>query len=281
MSDASTEQRDDSRFRAFINHGGFWRFLLVLVVYLTVYIGSGKIIGAVGGHFAHDDVLSGPGAVFVQITASLIVGAVVLLGFGAYMGWLREVFARQPVYRSWWMWLAPVIVVVPILLRLLGISWGDIPVGVIVLVLATGLLIGFVEELVYRGFGIKMLRDGGHGELAVAALSSLLFALSHTANLLSGQSITTVAPTVLYTFAFGVLMYLSLRSIGFLAGVVILHGLTDPTGILASGGVDKVATGNGPNAFLSGAGFATFVVIAAGVVLLIFVRGNARQPAES
>ena len=82
----------------------------------------------------------------------------------------------------------------------------------VALVLATGLLIGFVEELLTRGIGVKMLRDAGHGEWAVAALSSLVFALLHTASTCSpARRSRPSAFTIIYTFAFGVLMYLTLR----------------------------------------------------------------------
>ena len=145
----------------------------------------------------------------------------------------------------------------------------------VVFLLATGLLIGFVEELAYRGLGVKMLRDGGHGEWAVAALSSLVFGLSHLANLINGQSFATVGSTVVYTIAFGVLMYLSMRVTGFLVGAMILHGLTDPTTILATGAVDELKTTTAAaNGFLSGAAGWTFLLILAGYVLLIFIRGR-------
>ena len=188
-------------------------------------------------------------------------------------------FARQPIYRSWWMWLAPVVVLTPVLLRVLGVDWGRDGVDVVALVLVTGALVGFVEELLTRGIGVKMLRDGGHGEWAVAALSSLAFALLHSVNLLTGQPLTTVAFTVVYTFAFGVLMYLSLRSIGFLVGAMVLHGLTDPTTILAVGGLDELKVA-GSNGLLDAAGFATFPLIAVGFLLLVFIRGRvpARRP---
>jgi len=144
----------------------------------------------------------------------------------------------------------------------------------VVAVLATGLLIGFVEELAYRGIGVTMVRRGGHGEWVVAAVTSLFFGLSHLANLLAGQSLATVGPTVIYTIAFGALMYLTMRSTGFLVGAMVLHGLTDPTGILATGALDEVKTGTAANSLLTAAGGFTFVVILGGYVLLIFVRGR-------
>jgi hypothetical protein len=147
-------------------------------------------------------------------------------------------------------------------------------------VLVSGLLVGFVEEFLNRGIGVRMLRDGGHGEWAVAALSSLVFALSHAVNLLGGQAVSTVAVTVVYAFAFGVLMYLTLRTTGFLVGAMILHGLTDPTTILAVGAVDEVATGHETNDLLNAAGLFTAPLVLIGLVLLIFIRGRVPAPGD-
>ena len=272
MSDAGA--RDAHGLRGFLNRGGFWRLVVLLVAYLVVYVGGGALIGLLGGHYTDDDLLSSTGSVFFQVTAGLFVGAVVLLALSAYLGWTGEMFGRQPIYRSWWMWAGPLIVATPIVLRLLGIDWGGPSPAVVTLVLASGLLVGFVEELAYRGYAVKMLRDGGHGERAVAVLSSLVFALSHSVNLLSGQSIRTVGPTVVYTFSFGVLMYLTLRTTGFLVGAMILHGMTDPTTILAVGGVDKLKVGTASNGFLTSAGLFTALLVLAGIVLVFFVRGR-------
>ena len=260
--------------RGFVNRGGLWRLLVVVVVYLAVYLGAGWIGSQISGDFGDDDLLSSVGSVFFQLTVSLIVGAIALAAFSRYMGWAPELFGRQPIYRSRWMWIAPITVLTPIVLRVLGIDWGEHAFDVVALVLVSGLLIGFVEELLYRGISVKMLREGGHGEWVVAALSSLVFALSHSLNLLGGQSIGTVAPTVGYTFAFGVLMYLTMRVTGFLIYAMLLHGLTDPTTFLATGGVDKVATGSSSTGLLAAAGLVTFLLIVIGYVLLIFVRGR-------
>jgi hypothetical protein len=108
----------------------------------------------------------------------------------------------------------------------------------------------------------------------VAPLSSLVFALSHSVNLLNGQKVTTVAFTVVYTFAFGVLMYLSMRVIGFLVAAMVLHAATDPTTILAVGGVDELRTRAKTNDLFEAAGFVTFPLILTGFVLLIFIRGR-------
>ena len=268
------DTRGDTGLRGFMNSGGLWRLLAFLIVYFAIYLGAGFVFGVLGDHYVDDDLLSSVGSVFFQVAGSLLVGGLVLVAFSSYLGWTHEMFGRQPVYRSWWMWLGPLIVATPILLRVFGLDWGEHGADVVVFVLTTGLLIGFVEELNFRGFAVKMLRDAGHGEWAVAALSSLLFALSHSINLLSGQSITTVGPTIIYTFAFGVLMYLTLRSFRFLVAAMVLHGLTDPTTILATGDLDKATDQAQLDGLLAGAAAATLLLIAAGFMLLIFIRGR-------
>ena len=105
---------------------------------------------------------------------------------------------------------------------------------------ATGLLIGFAEEILTRGIVVKMMRDAGHGEWIVMVVSSLIFALLHSANILSGMSFLTVAFTVVYTFGFGICMYLTLRATGNLIWPMLVHAMYDPTLFLASGGVDNV-----------------------------------------
>ena len=68
----------------------------------------------------------------------------------------------------------------------------------------------------------------GHGERFVAVVSSLLFALMHTVNFISGMEVSTVLATVVYTFGFGMCMYLTMRVTGTIWAAIVLHGLTDP-----------------------------------------------------
>jgi membrane protease YdiL (CAAX protease family) len=269
--------RPTSGVRGFFDKGGFWRLLVFVVVYMTIYLGSGWVLKTVLPDFGRGDLLDNLSNVFAQLTFALIVGAIVLSLFTKYMGWNAELYGRQPIYRSGWMWLGPIIGLVPIVLRVLGIDWGSHAVTVVVLVLVTGQFIGFVEELLCRGIAVKMLRTGGHGELVVATLSSLVFGLLHATNLLSGAALLPTLAQVFYTFGFGVLMYLTMRVTGFLVAAMVLHGLTDPMGILANGAVSDVATGTSLNTLLSIGGQLTIPVGLVGVILLFFVRGKAGQ----
>ncbi|WP_152176364.1 CPBP family intramembrane glutamic endopeptidase, partial [Mycobacterium tuberculosis] len=86
------------------------------------------------------------------------------------------------------------------------------------------------EELLTRGYVVTMMRRAGHGEIAVAVMSAGVFAALHIGNAFtSDQSIVTTALQVVYTFFFGICMYLALRVTGTIWAPILLHASTDPT----------------------------------------------------
>lgn len=282
MASSVTETQTQGGLRGFLNKGGFWRFLPVMAIYFAIYLPAGKIAANLADRsYSEADTLSSVGAIFIQLTAGLLVGSIVLIAFTTFMGWNAEIFGRQPIYRSGWMWLGPVVVAVPILMRIFGIDWGGRPLSVILMMLATGVLIGFSEELLYRGVAVKMLRSGGHREWSVAWLSALLFSASHSLNIFSGGSLRTVVGTVVYTLGFGLLMYLSMRAVGFIAGAMVLHALTDPTTFLANGGLpDKVDTTSVVGLPGLAGGYSLFVLVPVAVILGCFIRGKVGEPKQ-
>jgi len=271
MSDTA----DQRGLRGFFNKGGFGRLLVVVIAYMVSYLGASKIPSIFG--WGKGSLLTDASTVFWQLIFALTVGAVVLAAFTAWLGWNGELYGRQRIYRAWWMWLGPIIALIPPAMRAAGIDWGGRPLEVVGLVLFSGLFIGFVEELLCRGIAVKMLRDGGHGEFIVALLSSVTFALLHSANLLSGQSLRTTAIQIFYTLGFGVLMYLVLRSTRYLVIAMALHAFTDPMGVLANGGISDAATATDLSPLLNFAGLLTIPVGLAGIILLLFVRGRYGQ----
>jgi uncharacterized protein len=282
VTSTQTDTQTRGGLRGFLNKGGFWPLLLVVAVYLAIYLPTGKVVANLFDRsYSEADTLSSVGAVFVQLTAALVVGSIVLIAFTTIMGWNAEIFGRQSIYRSRWMWLAPVVVIIPILMRVVGIDWGGPALSVILMMLATGALIGFSEELLYRGIAVKMLRSGGHREFSVAWVSTLMFALSHSLNIFSGGAPRTVALTVAYTVGFGMLMYLTMRVTGFIVAAMVLHGLTDPTTFLANGGLpDKVVADTSAAVGLPAlaGGYQLFLLIPVAVIMGFFVRGKVGEP---
>lgn len=140
--------------------------------------------------------------------------------------------------------------------------------------LITGLFVGFAEEVLTRGFVVNLMRKAGHGEVGVALVSSGLFAAMHFGNLFtSDQGLSTTLLQVVYTFAFGLCMYLALRVTGSLVWPILIHASTDPTLFLHA---DAPLS----NPLTIVASLSTFIVIGTGAILLIALIVSERRKAR-
>lgn len=252
-----------------------WKPVLLLAGYLVFYLAVVQLVGLLfGDRIDDDDVLAGPASTFFGLTLPIAVGGIALLVFTWRVGKLRQVFGPQPVRGRGWMWLGPVLVVGAIVGHLGATDWNRWDGAEIASLALLGVCIGVTEELATRGLAVAMLRDAGHSERFVVVVSSLLFAAMHTVNLLAGMEPSTVAATVVYTFCFGVCMYLAMRVTGTFWAAVVLHGLTDPTTILSTGGVDEAVGVQDAGGWSALAGLSTFAFMAFALVAVFLVRGH-------
>ena len=258
-----------SPWRRFWEKGGWWRSLLVVVAYFAVYQGVPLAFAPL-----FPATRDPAAAVWLFTVIPIAFGGLVLLGFAWSLGWLRELFGPQPIRGRGWMWIAVAVVLVFNVVHFATVDYAEAGAGVVVAWLVAGLFIGFAEETLTRGFVVDLMRKHGYREIAVAAVSAALFAVLHAGNLLTGQSPLATAVQLLYTFAFGILMYLTLRVTGSLIWPILLHASTDPSIFLSTlyptqGAAAAVGSLGNP------------AVIVAGLVLLIFIRGGvARDTAE-
>ncbi|KQP68200.1 hypothetical protein ASF40_18670 [Microbacterium sp. Leaf288] len=267
-TDATESSHGTNGWRRFWERGGWWRALLLVVAYYALYqLGSFAFLPLVT---STDD----PAALIWFGTAlPIALGGVLLVLFAWSVGWLRELFGPQPIRGRGWMWIAVAVVLVFNVLRFATIDYGATGAGVVVAWVVAGLFVGFAEEVLTRGFVVNLMRKGGYREIVVALVSALLFALLHSGNVLSGQSPLATGFQLVYTFAFGILMYLSLRVTGNLIWPILLHATTDPSIFLqsaypADGALTAVAAqGN-------------IAVVIAGIVLLFFIRGKVEPTAS-
>lgn len=260
----------------FWNRGGWWKAVLVAAVYMALYLGASQLIGILfAGRFDVSDEFGSPQTVAITLLLPIAVGALILLAFAASLKWLPELFGRQPVKGKGWMWIAPVVVLLAAVLRVAGTDWSRYAVSVILLTFLSGLFIGLAEELLTRGLAVNLLRRGGYSERWVMVLSSLLFALLHSSNLLGGQPLLTVLFTMAFTFLFGVAMYLTLRVTGSLIWPILLHAITDPTTFLATGGID--VAGDAPSPLLTFAGLSVYVYLILTIIALFLVKDRVER----
>ncbi|QJW35022.1 CPBP family intramembrane glutamic endopeptidase [Cellulosimicrobium protaetiae] len=276
----SIEHTPRSGWQRFWDRGGWWRALLFAVLYVAVYLGVGWLLGATGlGPDSGEELLDSSDTVFFGLLLPILVMSLLLVAFLSTMRWRREVFGPQPVAGRPWMWVAVVLVLVPVVLHLVATDWSSYDVTVVLTVLALGLCIGFAEEVLTRGVAVTMLRRAGYGEKVVMVLSSLLFALLHASNLVSGQDLLTVGTTVVYAFGFGTMMYLSMRVTGSIVPAILLHAATDPTTILATSGVDTHGAHAGSDALNTFAGTFNVLFVAVAILAVFLVSGRAGKSA--
>lgn len=261
-----------SAWKRFWDHGGFWRALLLAAVYLGVYELIGFLIGVAVPEGSDVRGEAGSAAdVFFGTALAIIITSVLLVAFAASVGWLRELFSRQTIAGRRWMWTALIVVLAINVAALFSIDYAKAGLALVGTWLLAGLFVGFVEELVTRGFVVNMMRKGGHGEIAVALASAGIFAALHFTNLFtSDQGLAVTLQQIVYTFFFGICMYLILRVTRTLIAPMLVHASTDPTlalhGLFPSGSPLGVI-----------AGLSTYLVIVTGAVLLIALIVSERR----
>jgi uncharacterized protein len=264
--------KKQSAWMKFWNRARWWKALILAAAYLVLYnVASLAMLPFVSA--ATDP--NSASYVFVLFVVPIFIGGVILVAFGASVGWLRDLFGPQPIRGRGWMWIAVAVVLVFNILRFLSIDYAAAGLDYVLTWLLAGLFIGFAEEVLTRGYVVRIMRKAGHPEIAVALVSAALFALLHATNLLTGQAIVPTLLQLVYTFFFGISMYLALRVTGTLIAPILLHASTDPSIFLQT-----AFPATGPLTAFSGLG--NIAVIITGLVLVFFIRGRvqpSRDPA--
>ena len=185
--------------------------LAVIVVYLLV---------GTAAHFTRvsDEGVTGIATVVLSVLATGLLSA---------LGWWRMVGFRRAARARDLLWFLPLLL--PVLLSLiLGLDFRS-GVQTVELLLLT-LLIGFSEETIYRGLMLQALK--ARGPWTAAIVTSVLFGLSHSLNLLSGKSGTEILMQVGYALAIGLgFAAVALRT-NLLWPLILIHALIDFTSFL-------------------------------------------------
>ena len=185
--------------------------LAVIVTYLLV---------GTAAHFTH---VSNDGVAAIATTALSVLAA----GLLSALGWWRVVGFRRAVSPRDLLWFLPLLL--PVLLNLVvGLEFKELLLTFELLLIA--LLIGFSEETIYRGLMLNALK--ARGPWTAAIITSVLFGLSHSLNLLSGKSGAEILIQVCYALAIGFgFAAVALRT-GLLWPLILVHALIDFTSFL-------------------------------------------------
>ena len=95
-----------------------------------------------------------------------------------------------------------------------------------VLAILSMLLVGYVEEVLFRGFLFKALlkKDGPKPAILISAIT---FGIGHIMNLLAGQASLETAAQVVFAIAWGMIFTVAFYKSGSLWPCIVAHGLVN------------------------------------------------------
>jgi len=95
-------------------------------------------------------------------------------------------------------------------------------------------LVGFAEELIFRGFLFKAMLKNGSAKVAVI-VCAVTFGLGHILNLFTGHALTETLIQVVYAITVGFVFTLAFYKGGSLLPCILAHSLTDVFAVLGNG----------------------------------------------
>jgi membrane protease YdiL (CAAX protease family) len=262
MSDYSAEDR---ALHEGIKKLPVWGFVVIVVIYVAVLQGISLTLTR------NIDVEYASPTTTDQLWRSISVGVAVALAFVAIivtvLGWWRPVWTdRRPVQR--WVIIIPILMLLTIAA---GINYGGLSEktgGFVVLLLVSALMVGFGEEIMFRGIGVTTFRVNGYSEGKVALWSTVIFGVAHASNVFSEGS--AAALQVAVTIIAGYFFYLIRRRTGGVLVGAVIHGLWD-FGLISSAIVlDETY-----------AGAALFMLTNVVIVVILLVRRHRIEPAPA
>ncbi|QNG38581.1 CPBP family intramembrane metalloprotease [Geodermatophilaceae bacterium NBWT11] len=199
-----------------------------------------------------------------SITVPVACSVALIVVVVGVLRWDRPVWTdRRPVQR--WVAVVPVAMLLAVVAATDYAGLADRGVVFSLLLLASTLLVGFGEELMFRGVGLTVFRSNGFSEGKAALWSTVVFGSAHATNLVSSGPGAYVQ--VFVAALSGYFLYLVRRRSGGLLLPALVHGLWDFSLISGSVVPDRVHPGVAVNVLV-------IVVLA----VLLVVRRHRIEP---
>ncbi|WP_097881610.1 CPBP family intramembrane glutamic endopeptidase [Streptomyces sp. st140] len=199
-----------------------WLFLVLVAVYLVIVQGMSAVLSA-GQGFEHGK-LTTDAYVIRTIVIPVGLGVALLVAVVGHLRAWDEIFRdRRPVQR--WLIALPLVLFATVAAITNYPGLADRGLAFALLLLVATLMVGFGEELLFRGIGVTAFRQAGHSEFRVGLWTTLLFGAAHGTNIFSAGPQALVQ--VVATSCTGLVFYLILRRTGALVVSMAAHGLWD------------------------------------------------------
>ncbi len=259
MSPAQTQNPSTTRVPITLGRG-----IAVAVLYAVVFLVAGIVSGV-----DYDDISQSTSNVLGFVVIPVGLGIIVTLALTARWGWWHQLFHEDNrIMHPGWRWLVPAFVCGTILVTLIVAPWDEFPVGLVLLILVGTLMVGFAEEIIFRGYVLLGAR-ARYSEVGAWFFSSAAFGLLHGLNIFTGQAVGVTVRQIVLAFVLGSGFYLIRRISGLLVVCMVLHGLWDFSTFIGGGRGDHA---EGLAAGLAAAPFAYGAMITIIALLVVTFR---------
>ena len=188
----------------------YWFVVILEIVVIFVYL--------IAGTTAHFLNLANLGLYGIA-NLGLTIIAIALL---TWMGWWKVIGFRSPNKRGDLLYF--LVPFVPMFINFIpGVEITSLWHLIEILVIA--LMVGFVEEVFFRGLMLNAIK--AHGLWKAAVITALLFGITHSLNALTGKSMLDDAAQIFYTVAIGFAFAALVLQKGILWPLVVAHFCID------------------------------------------------------
>ncbi len=190
------------------------------ILWIVIYAGG---MGTLQNNFGFDSLWHMLGLIVISAAIFLFVKKNGLMEVYGLVGWAKNSRAM--------LWFIPLWLLS--CMNLLSGFQPDYPVPGLFYAAVSMALVGFAEELIFRGFLFKaMLKDGN--VKAAVIVSSVTFGMGHILNLFTGHELIATLIQVVFAVAMGFVFTLVFYKSGSLLPGILAHSFIDVTSVLAS-----------------------------------------------
>ena len=192
-----------------------------MVVYAAIIQVGGRIIGA---DVHTDEGWETAGDLAESALIPIALSSVFVIALATWLRWWPQII-HEPLPTQRWVRIVPIALLVT---AAVGASWSNLfdqKADLVLALIALVCIVGFTEELMFRGVGLVTFRRMGLTEAKVALWSSVIFGAVHLSNAL-GTGTSAIFQAIVVSFT-GYMLYLTRRWAGAIWLAMPVHASQD------------------------------------------------------
>ena len=197
------------------NSAIIWRIIWLEALLMVFYTANGAFV-----------TITEPSSPILQFAVLIPLAAGIFVYLLWKNKWRDAFFARTITFnaRTFLLWAPLLLVLVVILAGNRGLNF-DSMTDLIFMFIMQLFVVAFIEETFFRGFMLKMLL--AKGVFKAVLITSILFGITHSLQLLGGQSVEATILQILYAFLVGLVLSLLIMHKQSILIAIAFHGLNN------------------------------------------------------